>query len=516
MSQSTPPGGAEPALMPSEAAAAANERPCPECGELVRAGMVRCFNCGAFLRKEIADKYAAMQSKPQGVILSELPAGEANVVGDVDDDDGGFELKIIEAKPAGGEEEVYSLKSAPAAEGQAPPAKAEAPAAKSAPPREEPEDTGVSHSIATAGDVLLQAALKEQSDEKKRRKERGVSLRGGARTPGGFVIYCPYGCRIEVKDTHRGMTGTCPKCRAPFVVPIDPPDYEWKTRAEETAAVEASTSPTGIWTPWMSDLHLHQVAPERLKLKPGSLVKEFMEVDVALSPEGLLMLSLPAKKKPGGPFGGGVAGKNKPELRTAAQNHLKEGKPASATPAGDVRLYSPQELAQMRVAQPAANPAESMFAGVPVFGDKQIAIQLPFTEGQSPQFLSFALTGFRNFAAALQEKVGVSLVATGVPTQDTYVDYKCHYTDVAIRALQNLDWYKADPASGVTLAGWKCAACGLAISEDARKKENIGGKNAKAIAKAKCPKCSNKFGEQPLYTLPSQLTHSAMGEGAAT
>lgn len=511
MNELTPPVGADPNLMPNEAAAAAKETPCPECGEKVRPGMVRCFNCGAFLRKEIADKFAAMQSKPQTVILSEVPAGEMTSIGDVDDDHG-FTLKIIEAKSADGESETYSLQTPPPA-AEAPPA--DKPAA--APARTAPaggDDDGPAHSVATAGDVLLQAALTEQADEKKRRKDRGVSLRGGARTPGGFVIYCPYGCRIEVKDQHRGMSGTCPKCRAPFVVPIDPPDYEWKTRAQEAAAAEASTSPTGIWTPWLTDLHLHLVAPERLKLKPGSLQRDFQEVDVALSPEGLLLVSLWPKKKPGGPFGGGAVGKNKPELRTAAQAHLKDGKPANATPAGDVRVFSPQELAQMRVAQPAANPVESMFAGVPVFGEKQIAVQLPLSEGQPPMFLSFGLLGFRQFAAALQEKTGVSLVATGVPAQDVYVDYKCHYTDVPIKALQSLEWYQADPTSGVTLAGWKCAACGLAISEDARKKENIGGKNAKAIAKAKCPKCSNKFGEQPLYTLPSQLAKQSLGDGA--
>jgi hypothetical protein len=102
-----------------------------------------------------------------------------------------------------------------------------------------------------------------------------------------------------------------------------------------------------------------------------------------------------------------------------------------------------------------------------------------------------------------------------VPAEDVFVDYKCHYTDVPIHALQNLEWYQADPAAGVVLAGWKCAACGLAISEDARKKENIGGKGGKGIAKVKCPKCGNKFGEQPLHTLPSRLAKTTMAEGAS-
>lgn len=498
-------------MLPSEAAAAASEKPCPECGEKVRAGMVRCFNCGAFLRKEIADKYAQMQAKPPGVILSEVPAGEMHSMGDVDDD-GGFALKIIAAKAAGEEDAGGHALQQPAASESAEAAPA---AAEAAPARTAPADDGVSHSVATAGDVLLQAALSEQADERKRRKDRGVSLRGGARTPGGFVIYCPYGCRIEVKDQHRGMTGTCPKCRAPFVVPIDPPDYGYRERAAEQAAIEASASPTGGWTPWLVDLHLHQVAPEKLKLKAGSLQKEFFEVDAGFSPEGLLLVSL-APKKQAPAFGGGSGtDKKKPDARAAVHLHLKENKPAAEVPANAVRIYTPDELRQMQVAQPAANPLQSMFAGIAVFGEKQIAVQLPLSEGQPPQFLSFGLLAFREFVYALQNQCGVEFPISGAPMQDEFVEYKCHYTDVPIRALQNLEWYQADPTAGVTLAGWKCAACGLAISEEARKKENIGGKGGKAMAKAECPKCKNKFGEHPLYTLPSQLATATMAEGAA-
>ncbi|MFV0444754.1 MAG: zinc ribbon domain-containing protein [Planctomycetaceae bacterium] len=510
----TPPGGAQPPILPSDAAAIASQTACPECGEQVRSGMVRCFNCGAFLRREIADKYAEMQSKPQSIILSEVPAGEMQSLGDVDDD-AGFELKIIEAKAAGEVDNGgYSLQTPPAdAPAEAPPDSA--PTAEARPESSTTDDAGVSHSVATAGDVLLQAALSEQADERKRRKERGVSMKGGARTPGGFVIYCPYGCRIEVKDQHRGMTGSCPKCRAPFVVPVDPPDYGYRERAAEQAAVESSASPTGIWTPWLTDLHLHQVAPEKLKLKVGSLQKDFVEVDFGFSPEGLLLVSL-APKKQAPAFGGGAGtDKKKPEARAAVHLHLKESKPASEVPANAVRIYSLEDLQQMQVAQPAANPLQSMFAGVAVFGEKQVAVQLPLTDGQPPHFLSFGIIGFRQFAQALKEQCGVELAPNGVPMQEEYTEYKCHYSDVAIRAVKDLEWYQADPTANVTLAGWKCGACGLAISEEARKKENIGGKAGKSIAKAVCPKCKNKFGEQPLYTLPSQLATASMGDGTA-
>ncbi|MCA9053159.1 MAG: zinc ribbon domain-containing protein [Planctomycetaceae bacterium] len=506
MSQSmTPSGETDKPQLPSAAAASANEHPCPECGEQVRSGMVRCFNCGAFLRKEIADKYAQMQSKPPQITLSEVPAGEAVSL----DDDGGFELKIIEARAAG---EAAESEAGDAAAPAGEVAEADSPA--SSPKREAQEDTGVSHSVATGGDVLLQVALSEQAEERRRRKERGVSLRGGARTPGGFVIYCPYGCRIEVKDQHRGMTGTCPKCRAPFVVPVDPPDYGYRERAAEEAAAVESASPTGRWAPWYTDQKLHLVVPEKLKLKAGSLQKDFVPVDLGISPDGLLLVNLAAKKTGGFWTAGAGTDKKKPEeIRAAVHQHLKEEKPAAEVPAQEFRIYTADEAAQLAVAQPAPNPMQSMFAGVAVFGEKQIAVQLPLTEGQPPQFLSFALLQFRQFAEAVRSALNVDLSPQGVPMEDAYDEYRCHYLDVPIKALKELEWYQSDPAFGVTLAGWKCAACGLTISEEARKKENFGGKGGKAIAKAKCPKCSNKFGEQPLYTLPSQLTAPTLGEG---
>lgn len=511
-------------LLPSEVTAAANERPCPECGEKVRTGLVRCWNCGAFLKKEIEQKYAEMQAKPARIIFSELPEGEAVAMGDVDDDTG-FELSGTDNPLASGQEdsgmiEGYQLQGlsgetdAKAKElSSKATAETAATAKKSAAPtkarKEEPEAGGVAHSVATAGDVLLEVAMDEEREQRTRRKQRGVSLKGGVRTPGGFIIYCPYGCRIEVKDQHRGMTGQCPKCRAPFIVPVDPPDYGYKERAAETETQAAAASPTGAWSPWFTDQRLHTVAPEKLKLKAGSLAKDFAPVDVGFGPEGLLLVGMPAKK--GGLFGG--KDKGAPDPRTAIQDHLKEGKPVLEVPGSNVRLISRDDLAQVRVAQPAANPAESMFAGIPVFGEHQIAVQLPLVSGQPPQFLSFGITGFRAFATAVRDASGgIEIQAPGVPKDESYTDYTCHYSDVPVRAINDVAWYQADPASGLVLAGWKCAACGLVVSEDARKKEGLGGKAGKGIAKAKCPKCSNKFGEQPLYTLPSQVTAPTLGD----
>ena len=73
----------------------------------------------------------------------------------------------------------------------------------------------------------------------------------------------------------------------------------------------------------------------------------------------------------------------------------------------------------------------------------------------------------------------------------------------------------------VILVGYRCGNCGIEISEDARKKEKIGGSNGKGIAKAKCPKCKGKMGSHPLYSLANadeiilrqEMGKSEEGEG---
>ena len=70
-----------------------------------------------------------------------------------------------------------------------------------------------------------------------------------------------------------------------------------------------------------------------------------------------------------------------------------------------------------------------------------------------------------------------------------------------LRILENIDFYKGDPGFKLKVIGYKCAGCGLVVSEDSREKEKIGGKDAKKIAKAACPKCKKPFGNLPQYVL---------------
>ncbi len=87
----------------------------------------------------------------------------------------------------------------------------------------------------------------------------------------------------------------------------------------------------------------------------------------------------------------------------------------------------------------------------------------------------------------------------GIPLTDSIKTCKCHYTENDLETLENVDYYLTDPALKPIVIGHKCAGCGLVVSEDARKKEKIGGKTEASIAKANCPKCKKKFGSIPLY-----------------
>mgnify|MGYP007059603772 CR=1 FL=1 len=54
----------------------------------------------------------------------------------------------------------------------------------------------------------------------------------------------------------------------------------------------------------------------------------------------------------------------------------------------------------------------------------------------------------------------------------------------------------------------------MTVSEDSQKKKKIGGLNGKGIAKAKCPKCSAKFGSQPMYEVVAASPEAPAAEAA--
>lgn len=502
----------------------AGEKPCPDCGEMVRPNSVRCWNCGGFMRKDMAVKYQQMQMNPKpltyldGVeVGSQSPDSVAT-----DDDDDDYELSIplaqsmsftippISSPPASGQvviappQDTSDLPSLPAS--PLTPLAAVAEESSPLPSLTSDNPPPKTERPKSEDDALFDLVTQDLTESEQRRKKRrpnGV-MSGGVRTAsGGFIIHCPYGCRFEVKESHRGMQGKCPRCRAPFIVPIDPPDYSASKKPGDGAAATTSgpSDVAGAFSGWLKDLHLHSFSPDKLKLKADSLLKEFTEYDLGFSADQMLLVNI--AKKGGGMFSSGD--KKKVEAREAMLQHLRDGKSLAELPGSDRQAFNVDQIRQLRVVQPVMNRAESLFAGIPVFGSGRIAVLLPFSDDPNafPQYLSFSLSEFRAFSAALQSRFGIEGfgASSGVPLEDAFDEFPCHSTKAPIRVLRSLEYYKNDPAFKLVTVGYKCGACSLTLSEAGRAKDGLGGKDGKGIAKAKCPKCQQKFGDNPLISL---------------
>ena len=506
---------------------AGHQQACEQCGEMVRKGVVRCWNCGAFMNKEIEQKFLKMQSAPSEVLYSE-PVGESAAEGDASSaaaQSGGVDFEL---GPKAGGASTFSLSmpepSAPAEQ----PASDDSPdqaAASAAESTTEPAASGGAAAAPAAkgggrpaaspsdeGDDLMDSVMADLQTGRGREADSLAKFKGGVRTAGGFIVFCPYGCTIEVKDRNRGNMGKCPKCGAPFFVPVDPPKYRKPQAAKPGSQGTAAASAVGghgDYRLWLEDIRLHALPPDKLKLKESAHAKDFRAVDLALSDQHLVLLPLAAK---GGLFGGG----GKPdELRTKAKEKASEGaQPAGWLDGVEPKVYDGKQTGGMKVVQPLPSDEPSIFQNVPVFGPGRIVVQMPNSGAEEPQYLSLGITSFRRLNEHLQSLHGRDDLAAGkpIPMQDETFTHTCHYTDVKIHALQDLEFYRADEKVELVVAGYQCEHCGLTVSEDGRKKEQLGGKNAKGIAKAKCPKCEEKMGHKPLETR-AELMQSAEMSG---
>lgn len=480
------------------------------------------------MNAELEKKYLAMQANPAPLIFSQVPDAEISSVNEYPDSNGAdgdeddFQINIPitpgnqSTSAAAGSTTGYNLLEPPELgededlDAPIPPQGESAQRQPESPPKSSSEGEGenVAHSVATGGDALLDIAMEEEKEIRKRQKHRRVAgpiLTAG----GGLIIFCPYGCRVEVKEQHRGMTGKCPRCGAPFIVPVDPPQY--KKPAAATSESAPSTA-ANRFKSWVTDLHLHIVDPEKLKIKADSLLKDFVEADFGFSADHLVVAVL-SKKGGGGLFAKG--GDKKETVRENMLAHLSEDKPIDELPVGEKFVFTAEEVKQIRVVQPTANRAASLFHGIPVFGTGRIAIQLPLTEKMpNPTYVSMGITEFWKFAQAMEEVYGISGLGSleGLPTEPKLAVGKCHFSDMLVKYLEDVELFQADPAAQLEVVAYQCGACKTIVSEPARKKENLGGKSPKGIAKAKCPKCSSKMGEHLLYALKQDVTEPSMNE----
>jgi DNA-directed RNA polymerase subunit RPC12/RpoP len=89
----------------------------------------------------------------------------------------------------------------------------------------------------------------------------------------------------------------------------------------------------------------------------------------------------------------------------------------------------------------------------------------------------------------------------GVPEGEKSDTHSCFINQSRVESIRNLVYYQQDSGFELELSGYRCTACGAVVSEEGRKKNKLGGANGSGIAKAKCPKCSGKMGEDKLFRL---------------
>ncbi|MHC4876832.1 MAG: hypothetical protein ACYTGL_10065 [Planctomycetota bacterium] len=494
--------------LPSVVKAGEDEVACPDCGEMVRSGLVRCWRCGGFLREDIAERYQEMLDAPQQVTYSLVPEDDPTTSStDATAHDEDFEL--ADGLNLLSESDVQSRSASPK------PAEAEATvsepdsAVADAETGETSDNTAATdestpaEETASTGDPLLDIALQEEKEVAARAKDRRKKKAQGDKVAmkGFLFVFCPNGHRIQVEEKYRGQTGKCPRCRSFFHVP----GIDWAKKKQEARQAEEEAAKESRYHAWQLDAPLHHVDPTKLKLKPGSLEKDFQEVDLAFSDDTMIVIS--HGKQNAGLFSGEKNAKKRDPLREAVQEHLRLEKEVLDLPAAGHREYKQEDMEKITVVQPAAYIHESMFAGVPVFGEGRIAVRLPVTDQDKDVkdilFVSFSLSQFREFAGTLDKLFDVKDLGQmeGVPLSDSEVKSKCHYSDRQITSIEVTGFHKADPSMELEIVGRKCQACGLVVSEESRKKEKLGGAAGKSIAKAKCPKCTQKFGDTTLYAL---------------
>lgn len=503
---------------------------CTDCGEVVRPELVRCWRCGAFLRAEIAARYQEMQRNPSPVMYSKSAgAGEpedtalataqqsstsaGGAMAMVED--GGFELADGVNMSGGADFELDDelLKhtepvakpgsdqssGVPGDTESSDEAGGESTGESGDVSDESRESAQTSHPLASSGDALLDIAMSEEAETRTRRRQGSASVtRGGVRATAktGFIVFCPNGHPIEVQERHRGKSGKCPKCQSPFLVPQQ--NWDPAQAGVETAVVSEESAVDRFFVDWLDDVHLHQVDPGGLKLKVGSLAAKFEVIDLGISAETLLLVKL---VKSGGLFGGGAA-KKIPEVRDQVRAHLEDVRSTDGLPAAEFISLAGETCEALRIVQPAPYAHESMFAGIDVFGEGRIGVRLPEDpDSKTIDFLSFSLSEFRLVSSRLEQLHGIFAFGAdvGVPLQDSPKEVTCHYNEeTTMTVVEDATYYEVDDAYEVTRVGYRCGSCGLAVSEDARKKEKIGGKAGKGLAKAVCPKCKRIFGDNPL------------------
>jgi hypothetical protein len=355
-------------------------------------------------------------------------------------------------------------------------------------------------------DDLLSFAVEEQKEGKKRRNQKTAE-----RLRKQVLVPCTCGAWIRVNEDQAGKTLRCKQCKQPVVVP----GLKKKAEKQEKPAAKPETVEQKSIS-WIDDAWFHILSPAALVLKPGSLTGKHTEVDIAFDGSGLHVLTFAGTKKKRSifSFGGGNKKADHQVRRQQIREQVSKSGSFENLENVEIRKVDVSRMSEIRLVQPVAKVSESMFAGVPVFGDGRIAVFLPIEiDGGRQAFLSFSISGWRVIAEQLKSLFEVELNGTenGIPESDKAETLSCFMNQSRIESIKGLIYYQKDAAYTLELAGYKCKSCGTTISEEGRKAAKLGGVKGKGIAKAKCPKCSNKMQAEPLYKIAKGPDSAATG-----
>ena len=519
--------------------------PCPHCGEMVRTGLVRCWSCNGFMREDIAARYRDMTATPQQIIYSTIPLaqrtdylparndtskGEVPKAYDAEDfelSDGfagtgsfsaqaEFELSADQraqpAKPvsAATPSAVPTAAKTPAAPADGPdrpqhktpggkPTTTEKTDTANAAPAETSAKSGAK-SIANDDD-LLSIAMQEEREFKKRRGDKIAE-----RHRKMMLMHCACGAWVRVSEDQAGKVVRCRQCKQPVNVP------QIRRKAEKK---EDKPAVAKLTVKWIENVRFFRIAPTSIVLKPGSVADKFVEADLAITESQIVVIAFTGadKKKRG------LLGKAPKVDRAEQRKQIRE----QVAAAGDfnsltdveVHSISAEHVREIRLVQPILKAHESMFAGVPVFGDGWIAIFLPIaSDGGLQAYCSQSLSTFRTLHEVLKTnfKLELPAIENGVPDGDRSDNLNCFINQSRVESVRSLSYYQQDSAFELELSGYRCKSCIAVISEEGRNKNKLGGANGKGIAKAKCPKCSGKMGEELLYRIKKSPVADSAGQ----
>lgn len=538
--------------------------PCPHCGEMVRTGLVRCWNCNGFMREDIAARYRKMTSNPQQIIYSTIPPeqrtdylpardnadpGAVPKVYDADDfvlsddtkmtssstDDSGFTLgpSTKSGQPAAAQPTAGQSAAAPTAVPKSPetaktgdgPDKPQTKTSGGQSASEKTAATAKSDGTEDAGDKdatkagaaaagsgqkapdndvdLASIAMQEEREVKKRRNEKLAE-----RQRQQMLVPCTCGAWIRVSEDQAGKMVRCRQCKQAVQVPQIRRKVEKKD--EKPAAAKLSMN-------WIEDIRFFRLVPTSLVLKPGSVADKFVDADIAVTDSKLVIVAFTGGDKKKRSLLGKAPKVDRAEQRKAIREQIAATGDFRSLTDVEVHSITSAHVAEIRLVQPILKASESMFAGVPVFGDGRIALFLPIAlENNEQAYCSASLTTFRALQQVLKSDFNLELPSAenGVPETEKTENLSCFINQSRVESITNLNYYQQDPGFELELTGYRCKACTAVISEEGRKKNKLGGANGKGIAKAKCPKCSGKIGEDPLYRITKSPAPVATGDSS--